>query len=100
MIMAWQDTSDGKRKLWYNEHGICRDCGQREVEPNTQLCFECAERKYKKAKEYYRKHRDEINERNKQTAKKDMPKEKQAEFALSAENIRLLKTKRFALIAI
>ena len=51
--MAWQDTYDGKRKLWYNAHGICRDCGQREVEPNTQLCFECAERKYKKAKEYY-----------------------------------------------
>ena len=38
-------------------------------------------------------------ETNKQQ-KKDMPKEKQAEFALSAENIRLLKTKRFALIAI
>ena len=77
--MAWQDTYDGKRKLWYNAHGICRDCGQREVEPNTQLCFECAERKYKKAKEYYQKHRDEINERNKQTAKKRYAERKNKE---------------------
>lgn len=67
--MAWQDTADGKRKLWYNEHGICRDCGQREVEPNTQLCFECAERKYKKAKEYYKNNRDEINEKNKRRSR-------------------------------
>ena len=98
--MAWQDTYDGKRKLWYNAHGICRDCGQREVEPNTQLCFECAERKYKKQKSIIKNTETKSTRETNKQPKKDMPKEKQAEFALSAESIRLLKTKRFALIAI
>lgn len=68
--MKWYETDSGKRKIWLNEHGICRDCGQRDVEPNTQLCFECAQRKYKKANEYYQKHKEKIKEQAKERSKK------------------------------
>ena len=67
--LNWRETPDGKRRLWLNEHGICRDCGQRDVEPNTQLCFECSERKYKKAKEYYEKNKEKILEQTRQRSK-------------------------------
>ena len=95
--MAWQDTYDGKRKLWYNAHGICRDCGQREVEPHTQLCFECANRKYKKAKEYYKNHRDEINERNKQTAKKRYAERKASGICVKCGKHKALENKTLCL---
>lgn len=76
--MKWQETSNGKRKLWLNEHGICRDCGQRDVEPGTQLCFECAERKYKKNREYYKKNEEKIKQQVRERSRRKYAERKAA----------------------
>lgn len=57
------------RKQWYIEHGICIECGQRDAEPNIQICFECWEKQHDRyVKKYHadpEKAKRDVTERRK-----------------------------------
>lgn len=54
---------------WYKEHHICVRCGQEKAERNHTLCLNCMMKNREESLNYNRKHRDEINAKNRVISK-------------------------------